>query len=95
MPPALAEPTGGEGGTGSPAKDPNAAFHVPESEQAELLACWADSVFLKFRWASVSVRDERLVLPRRGMSAPCLYLRNHRGGHIACFAMGNSPSVCA
>ncbi len=55
VPPAIAELAGAEVGSGSPAKNPNAALYVPESEQAELLACWADSVFLKFRWASKDV----------------------------------------
>ncbi len=49
LPAAIAEVAAA--GSGSPGSDLDASYAVPETEQAELIACWAESVFLKFRRA--------------------------------------------
>ena len=47
LPAAIAEWSAA--GSGSPGSDLDASYAVPETEQAELIASWAESVFLKFR----------------------------------------------
>ena len=46
VPPAIAELAAGNS---SPGSELDAAYAVPESEQADLIVSWAESVFLKFR----------------------------------------------
>ena len=59
MPPAIAEVPAASG-CGHTAAESDAAFSIPESEQAELLAGWADSVHLKFRFVCSQGSDSEL-----------------------------------
>ena len=43
-------------GSGFPVSDLDASYAIPESEQADLIASWAESVFLKFRRVQKSPR---------------------------------------